>query len=52
MKLLLAVGAGILNFSPLGDALYAENVAAGLNLSFFVNKFLRANSALGHLFKL
>ena len=52
MKLLLAVGAGILNFSPLGDALYAENVAAGLNLSFFVDEFLRANSALGHLFKL
>jgi hypothetical protein len=52
MKLLLAVGAGILNFSPLGDTLYTEKVAAWLNLSFFVNKFLCANSALGHLFKL
>ena len=52
MKLLFAVGAGILNFSPFSDALDAEYVAAGLNLSLFVNKFLCAYSALGYLFEL
>lgn len=52
MKLLFAVGAGVLNFSPFSDALDAEYVAAGLNLSLFVNKFLCAYSALGYLFEL
>jgi hypothetical protein len=52
MKLLLAVGAGVLNFSPLSDTLHAEDVAAWLNLSLFIYKFLSANSALGHLFEL
>jgi hypothetical protein len=52
MKLLLAVGARILNFSPLGDALHAEDVATRFNLGFFINKFLRANSALGYFFEL
>ena len=52
MKLLFAVGASILNFSPLGDALDAEYVAAGLNLSLFFDKFLCAYSALGYLFEL
>ena len=52
MKLLFAVGAGVLNFSPLGDAFDAEYVATGLNFSFFVNKFLCAYSALRYLFEL
>ena len=52
MKLLFAVGAGILNFSPFSDALDAEYVAAGLNLSLFFDKFLCAYSALGYLFEL
>jgi len=52
MKLLFAVGAGILNFSPFSDALNAEYVAAGLDFSLFVNKFFCAYSALGNLFEL
>jgi hypothetical protein len=52
MKLLFAVGACVLNFSPLGDALHAEHVKARFNLGFFINKFLRTNSALGYFFEL